>query len=421
MIFANRWHSPLQARLHTSPLSAVASAAFRCFQKTLRRLNSPDRKVVSLKPPGSPQGHLLISHLIEPWIVKPDHPLLHSHTRYWEAVQIVKTFLELGYDVDIISFDNHTFIPRRKYDVFIGSRFNFERMVPLLNEDCTKILHGETAHILFHNVAESKRLLDLYMRRGVVLRSRRWERPNKATEYADYITIFGNAVTLMTYRQTKKPIYPLPVTTTVLLPWAEHKDFEACRRQFLWFGSGGMVHKGLDLVLEAFAGMPEYQLIVCGPVQKEHDFEQAFYEELYKTPNIHTYGWIDTRSMEFREITGRCVGLIYPSCSEGQAGAVVECLHAGLIPIISDASGIDVDDFGLILKTCTIEEIREAVQRVAAMPIQEMRRMARSAWEFARANHTRERFAEEYRKVIAHIMAHRATMTSTQADNQPNL
>jgi hypothetical protein len=30
--------------------------------------------------------------------------------------------------------------------------------------------------------------------------------------------------------------------------------------------------------------------------------------------------------------------------------------------------------------------------------------MARKAWEFARANHTRERFAEEYKKVIGKII-----------------
>jgi glycosyltransferase involved in cell wall biosynthesis len=347
---------------------------------------------------------VLISHILEALLVKPGQSVPHSHTRYWEATQIVKTFVDLGYSVDAIHYTNRAFLPRKNYAFFVDARFNFDRIAPLLNRGCVKILHGETAHILFHNAAEAKRLLALYQRRGVTLPARRWERVNKAAEYADCITIFGNAFTLSTYRCTDRPIYPLPISTTVLLPWPETKDFDACRKRFLWFGSGGMVHKGLDLVLEAFAGMPDYQLTVCGPVQKEKDFEEAFYTELYATPNIRTIGWVDTQSAAFREITTDCIGLVYPSCSEGQSGAVVECLHAGLIPIISFESGVDTHDFGVILKTCTVDEIRDAVRMVASLPAQKLQGMARTAWEFARANHTCERFAAEYRKAITHMM-----------------
>jgi glycosyltransferase involved in cell wall biosynthesis len=208
---------------------------------------------------------------------------------------------------------------------------------------------------------------------------------------------------LRTYQHTNKPLYRLPVSTTIQLPSPKDKDFDACRNRFLWFASGGMVHKGLDLALEAFAGMPAYHLTVCGPVQREKDFEQAFYKELYETPNIHTIGWVDTASPTFAEITSKCVGLVYPSCSEGQSGAVVECLHAGLVPIVSYESGVDVHDFGVTLKTCSIEEIRDEVQRMAKLPPQEIKRMACAAWKFARANHTRERFAEAYQKVIDQI------------------
>jgi len=354
---------------------------------------------------------VLISYLVEPFVFKPNQPILSSHTRYWEALQVVKTFLDFGYGVDVISCNNNAFTPRRDYAFFVDTRFNFERIVPLLNKSCVKILHGETAHMLFHNAAGSKRLLALYERRGVMLQVRRWERFSKAIEYADYITIYGNAFTIATYLNTGKPLFPLPISTTVLQPWPASKDFDACRGRFLWFGSGGMVHKGLDLVLEAFAGLPECYLTVCGPVQKEKDFVQAFYKELYETPNIHTVGWVDTQSIKFREITASCIGLVYPSCSEGQSGAVVECLHAGLIPIISRESGVDVNDFGTALETCSIEEIRNAVRMVSHLPAQELQKMARAAWEFARANHTRERFAEEYRKVITQIMARPIGMT----------
>jgi len=112
-----------------------------------------------------------------------------------------------------------------------------------------------------------------------------------------------------------------------MYPWPEEKDFEDCRKRFIWFGGSDLAHKGLDLVLDAFAEMPEYDLAVCGPIQGEKEFERAHYQELYHTPNIHTIGWVDVSSPNFMKIMHNCIGLVYPSCSEGQCGSVVTCMQ----------------------------------------------------------------------------------------------
>jgi glycosyltransferase involved in cell wall biosynthesis len=141
-------------------------------------------------------------------------------------------------------------------------------------------------------------------------------------------------------------------------------------------------------------------------VHDEQDFEQAYYRELYETPNIHTIGWVDVSSPKFVEIANHCIGLIYPSCSEGGGGSVLTCMHAGLIPIVTCESSVDIsDDFGVILRDSSIEEIKNSVQRTSNLSPQKLERMARQAWEFARANHTREVFAREYRKAVSTIMA----------------
>jgi glycosyltransferase involved in cell wall biosynthesis len=232
-----------------------------------------------------------------------------------------------------------------------------------------------------------------------------FDRTHLAIEHADCATILGNEFTVSTFSYAGKPIYRVPMPTPVLHPWPKEKNFDACRKHFLWFGSFYLVRKGLDLVLDAFAEMPEYHLTVCGPINEQRDFERAYYKELYQSPNIDTIGWVDINSPKFIEIMNHCIGLIFPSCCEGQAGGVVACLHGGLIPIISYESGVDVHDFGLILKTCSIDEIRNAIQMVSSLPAQELQRMARNAWQYARKNHTRERFAEEYRKTVVQILA----------------
>jgi hypothetical protein len=66
---------------------------------------------------------------------------------------------------------------------------------------------------------------------------------------------------------------------------------------------------------------------------------------------------------------------------------------------------VDVHDFGIILKDCSIQEIKSAIRSVSGFPPQKISYMMQSAWEHARAHYTRERFVERYREVIETILA----------------
>ena len=362
-------------------------------------------KVVSLKPQQPDKGNVLLSYRIEPFLLKQrSQPIPNDQSWNWECLLIAQTFLDLGYSVDVIQFHNEKFVPEKNYDFFIDIRDRMEALSPLLNQDCVKIFHIDIANMVFRNFAEYKRLLDLQQRKGVTLRPQRYEAPNLGIEYADYGTILGNDFTVDTFKYANKPIYRTPISSSEVYSSPEDKDFEAVRKRFIWFGGSALLLKGLDLVLDAFAEMPEYHLTVCGPVSNDKPFEKAFYKELYETPNIHTFGWVNVSSPEFQEITKNSLGLVYPSACEGQAGAVITCLQAGLIPIVSYESGVDVHDFGEILKTSSIEEIKATVRRIANLPVAELKLMACKAWEYARANHTKEKFAESYRNAVDQII-----------------
>lgn len=379
------------------------SKYFRHFRQIIKRGGGKTARVISLTPKHPRRGYVLLSYDYAPFLMSDDQLLPHFHTSAWECAQIGRTFLNAGYAVDVIDYRNQQFHPRRPYACCIDIHQNLKRLSPLLNPDCMKILHITGAHWLFQNQAEYTRLLALQQRRGVTLIPRRIAPAIAGIEHADCATILGNQFTMGTFRYAGKPLYRIPLSTTIQYPWPEEKNFEACRSRFLWLGSKGMVHKGLDLVLEAFADMPEYHLTVCGPIQKEQDFERAYYRELYQVPNIRTIGWVDVASSEFQQVLKTCVGLVYPSCSEGCSGSVITCLHAGLIPIISYESGVDVEAFGMILPHSSIADIRESVHLISNLPSSELRQRSRTAWEFARTYHTRERFAEEYRKFVTDV------------------
>ena len=342
-------------------MNELAKEILSTFGIEITRLKVNNREqVVSLRPNRTPHSTVFLSWLVSPFLLKPGEAMPISHIQYWDCHQIAKAFWDLGYAVDVINSRNRTFRPKKPYSFFIGHRINFDRIVGLLTDECIKIAHLDTAHRVFNDHVTYRRKFDLQRRKDVTIKDGdRLIECNLTIEHADYAVTYGNQFSLDIYRYASTPVFRVPISTCTLFPWPENKDYGSCRSHYLWFGSYGFVHKGLDLVLEAFADMPDYQLYVCGPLEKEKGFVRAFYKELYETPNIHTIGWVDVNGPEFMEIANKCVGTVYASCSESGGASVTTCMHAGLIPLVSYESSVDVDDFGVVFKDNSIVTIQK--------------------------------------------------------------
>jgi len=372
----------------------------------VRRHSDPDQRAfVSLTPRRPARGRALLAYVVEPFLRGRDAANGSTHTHFGESVEMVQALLDLGYVVDVISYRNDSFQPRHHYDLLISARVHFERLATLMDHDCIKVVHLDTSHWLANNAAALGRLLDVQRRRGVTLDSVRLFEKTWALECADYGTLLGNAVTYDTYRFARTPVFRVPNPTVDVYPSPEDKDFEACRTHFMWLGSRGFVHKGLDVVLEAFSEMPELTLTVCGPLDTDPRFLEAFRHELVECPNIIVHGWIDVAAPSFRALVRRVVGLVYPSCAEGCAGAVVTAMQAGLIPIVTPESGVDVDDtMGVVLPEITVAAVKRAARTIAVAPPDTLRRMATRAWSAARETHTRAHYRDVYRDTIEAIV-----------------
>ncbi len=373
--------------------------------KMVRMPSSKGRKpAATIGPTGKPRGRVLLSYVTAPFLVDDDSKISNEHTHHWESHRIAHTFRERGFVVDVIHYEDDTFVPAEKYDVLVSARTNLERLARHLPDNCLKVAHLDTAHFLTHNRAAWDRLHSLGERSGLALRSPRMLEENWAIEAADMGCVLGNQFTIDSYAYAGKPIYRIPLSTTLTYEWNEDKDFDACRRNFVWFGSGGLVHKGLDRVLEAFRELPECHLTVCGPLDREQRFTRAFEDDLYQRSNITAKGWVDVAGVEFADLMRDSLATIYPSCSEGGGGSVLTCMHAGLIPIATRESSVDIGEFGLVLPTGSVEEIRNAVGQLSALSADELKDKARQAWQFARGRHTREVFAAHYDRFVDEIV-----------------
>lgn len=365
-------------------------------RKILKKLKGG---VVELHPKMTPKGAVLLSYTTLPFI---SPRLIDGHTNRWECQRIAEIFLETGYAVDVIDFDHPSFVPTKPYRFCIDIQNRLETFSKTLPKHCIKLFHATTSHWLFNNYAEYRRLVELQSRRNISLVPQRTLPPSQNIEYADIVTLLGNAVTEKTYTYAQKPIHRLPISTTHLYPSPEKKDFAKARTRFIWLGGTGMVHKGLDLVLEAFMQLPQFELTIFG--KADADFAHAFKKELTETPNIRFVGYVDPGSKAFHDAIDAAATLIFPSCSEGSSGGVVTAMHAGLIPVVSRETGVDVGDSGTILPDCHTETIKQTLQQVASSTPEELRVRALASWNKARSEHTREAFSIAFENVVRALL-----------------
>ena len=399
-------NSSFAQRIKQNRFYALASEIKWQVEKSVARDQLQRFRVVSLVPRQPSKGNVLLSRINRAFLLRPGEPIPETHQNLWEAYQMALVFLDLGLAVDVIDYSNNIFLPSKDYSIFVDAKTNMERIGPLLNKECIKVFHAVTAHPLFQNAAELRRLLELQQRRGILLKPRRQDPLNWGIEHADCATILGNGFARNTYSYANKTLYRVPLAVPTTYPWPYDKDFAQARKRFLFLSGEGMVHKGLDRILEAFAAMPEYSLTVCGPIEKERDFVQAYRKELYETENIRAAGWVDVKSERFKEMANGCAGLIHASCSESGCASVITAMHAALIPIVSYESSVDIDpSYGIVLTSSSIEEIRQAVRSIAGSSAARLEHLARASWEYARENHSQEAFLSKYKQVISQILA----------------
>ncbi len=349
--------------------------------------------------------HALISYITYPFLIPQNSPELLRHQQTLCAIEMVRVLNSLGYLVDVIDFRNIHFIPKTDYDLFIGhGGVNFEYISRQLIEKAVKIYFSTGIYWKEWNIREARRLNEFTIRRGYLLPPDRGIKESEefANQSADGIICLGNQAAVETYQNFQNVIcihnFVFPGTKALL----EDKDFESGRRHFLFFSGPGNIHKGLDVLLEAFAGS-EFHLHICQHIDER--FAVVYHQELTGSLNIHVYGSINLRSPEFERLTSLCNFTITATCAEGQPGAVLECMACGLIPILPEGANIDLDNFGIPLQDCRIGTIRSAIAQAASLSAGECRQRSLFTAEAVQQSYSQEGFRRSFSSAAQEIIA----------------
>ena len=367
---------------------------------------------VTLNPSSkTPRGRVLFSYLENPLRWSEDHRGFGGHTNQWESREIVRIFTDLGYKVDAINWNDKQFVPQQSYNVCFDISTNLQRLAPFLDRRAVKILHRTTSDPFYQNRAELARVSALEIRRQAHYEPKRRisfpDLEHKSMEIADVCSLKGNSHTLRTYPQEFRHKIKLLQISGCSLPenLTKDSDFVPRKREFLWFFGSGVVHKGLDLLLEVFSKHSEFTLNIVGKVDREPDFMAIYHHELTELPNVRMHGPMRTDSRRFQEIINDVFCFIAPSCSEGLSPAVVTCMQIGLYPLISRNTGITLPpDCGRYLDKGNVPEIEDAVTEIFKMTASDLQSEIRRSQSYSLSELSRARFREKMEEFLLHAV-----------------
>lgn len=336
----------------------------------------------------------------------------YSHTNHWEALEIARILNRLGFWIDII--DRTADISRLrledKYGIFIGigagdsGRYyaDIASKVP----SAVKIFYALGPEPDLSNELIRRRY-DYFHKRhpGKEVMMRRLIKHvdiQKAMSVTDVIFCNGDESTTKSYIKFGKPIERIYMSSSPKL----NADIAQLRgrspKKFLYFGGNGNIVKGLDLVIEAFSQLPEVELYICAP--NEPDFNAVYADVLAQSKNIHWLGFIEVGGNVFNKITSECGYVILPSCSEGSATSVLACMRRGLVPVITYECGIDVGDFGHLIKDVAVEQLAGQIKAIAkTSPAELFERSIKTYLDSFK--YTQAGFSESFEKALIKVLA----------------
>jgi len=179
----------------------------------------------------------LLSYLPRPFLFSSSLSTSTKHNSWSIVKSIARALNELGFVVDIISWQNTEFVPTKKYDVFIGhAGKNFEKLEKQLNRDCVKIFFSTGLYWKFWNSSEAQRLKNASTRKNCEFQPDRIisESEEGALQKADAIISLGNEFCRKTYTDFSK-VYMLDNFCRLDTKFnLEKKDFLADKNNFLF-------------------------------------------------------------------------------------------------------------------------------------------------------------------------------------------
>ena len=346
------------------------------------------------------QKKALICYLVKGYFINVEKNL--GRTIIYEIFKITKIFSEMDYCIDLVDGNDSKLIPlvaEKKYDLIFGFGEIFYQ-ISKLQPDAISILYMTENHPDFSFKEEKKRLdyfFERHKKRVKIQRSGQfYNLCHLEKKYSEVITL-GEINSLNQQYENIYSLFPTGIINPDFI--YNKKNHLLSRKKFLWLGSSGAIHKGLDILIDVFKERNDITLIVGGLIKSDKkilDFSNR--------NNILDYGHIDIKSQNFLNIIENCSYIILPSCSEGFSTSITTGMLHGLIPIVMKDTGFNkLTNNAIFLNDYSIEYIDSKLNELSCATAEDLNSFSQKVYNFAQNNFTSRVFETNFRKIINSI------------------
>lgn len=317
-----------------------------------------------------------------------------NHTNYEQQGIIIKILESFEYDVICIENSRYIFdLPKPNLIIGFGNSWRL-----LINKypNVKNILYATEAPPFMSYINESLRVMNSIKKgykRSKIQRSYKYYYDD---DYINAKDIFQmgeyNCSILNKLNMLNKRVTPI---TSFGIGYLNKRDKQKINRSFLWFGSHGVVHKGLDITIKAFSNLTNITLYVAGCKLEE-------FKNLNPTKNIKYLGYINPENAVFEKITEECIGFILPSASEGMSTAALTCMYKGLIPIVTKETNISAP-YSYIINP-NIVDIISSIEKIISMSDLNLKKISDEILRYSTEKFTPLNYEENIKKALMEVL-----------------
>lgn len=307
----------------------------------------------------SPRKRVLFSYLTD--VLNEDVSNFRFNTNRQECLIFFSMLINNGFIVDFYHCEDESFDETIEYDLVLG--FGFPYRKAKLTKNGIRVLYCTEAHPDFSFEEEKKRVDAFFQREKKKISIERTFSYYISEDYdmADKFIVYGNEnVSYLESLKVKKENIYKHCPTGISPP----EDFileESKGKDFVWLGSRGIVHKGLDIAIRSFLiSNIDSRLHICGVNKKELSKYLKVDDE-----RVLIHGRVNVVDDYFKNILKTSCFLLMPSCSEGMSTSVLTGMRFGLIPLVTKACNVPcpdellIRDIDLISFKNKLEEVHE--------------------------------------------------------------
>lgn len=350
------------------------------------------------------QQKVLISYLTTPFT----SGINLSHTNLTECYTAAEIFKSLGYNVDVIDLNDTMQLDYSAYHVVYGMGTMFEKSFENLSQhNIKKIYYGTGNSPFFYYKEAGKKLHKFYLEKQQLLpESVRLigSRSTLPLTNSDAIIALGNNFCKKTYTDVVPylPTYNLDAFYFDIIQNTLPRNITSARKQFVWFGSGGLISKGLSDCIDFFSKNPHLTLHICGASKiYEKKFWEIYGSVVDNSDNIIDHGFVNLKSEKFVEIASACLFAIFPSVSEGGSPALLNLMaNGGLIPVATEACSVDINDFGFVLEDSSVNSIEKIIAQIDFISDDELHKKSLDTQQKVRKKFTLDSYKKNLHKII---------------------